>query len=65
MAYKQPRVPTMKEGTNLYGYIRELVLFLKDFCLETWTESKRHSDELSAVRKELEALKDEIAGGNQ
>lgn len=36
MAYKQPRVPPMKEG-RIVEYIRELVLFLKDFSLETWT----------------------------
>lgn len=60
MAYKQPRVPAMKEGTRLYDYIRDLILFLKDFCLETWTESKRQSEELKAMRKELDAIKDEM-----
>lgn len=41
MAFKQPRVPQMKEGGQLPGFIRELVLFLKDFCMECWTESRR------------------------
>lgn len=41
MAYKQPRVPLLKEGTKLTEYIRELVLFLKDFCLETWSAVMR------------------------
>lgn len=36
MAYKQPRVPPMKEGTRPAEYMRELILFLKDFSLETW-----------------------------
>lgn len=38
MAYKQPRVPPLKEGTGLAEYIRELILFLKDFSLETWVQ---------------------------
>lgn len=37
MAYKQPRVPPMKEGDKVVEYMRELILFLKDFSLETWT----------------------------
>lgn len=41
MAYKQPRVPPYNEGTSLYSYIRELILFLKDFCMETWAAAKR------------------------
>ena len=35
--YKQPRVPPMKEGDRIVDYMRELILFLKDFSLETWT----------------------------
>ena len=32
MGYKQPRVPMLD------GALRELTLFLKDFCMETWTQ---------------------------
>lgn len=46
MAYKQPRVPPMKDG-RLTEYIRELVLFLKDFSLETWTAVTQLQKQLS------------------
>lgn len=56
MAYKQPRVPPMKEGAKIAEYIRELILFLKDFCLETWkavTQMQRDAagDRVSSVNK--------------
>ena len=54
MAFKQPRVPQMREGTNLYTYVREIVLFLKDFCLECWAESKRQSEEIEKIKERLE-----------
>lgn len=54
MGYKQPRVPPMKGNGQLAGYIRELVLFLKDFCLESWTESKRQSEEIEKLKKQIE-----------
>ena len=54
MAFKQPRVPQMREGTNLYAYVREIVLFLKDFCLECWAESKRQSEEIEKIKERLE-----------
>ena len=56
MAFKQPRVPQMREGTNLYGYVRDLVLFLKDFCLECWRESKRQSEEIEKIKEQLDKL---------
>lgn len=54
MAYKQPRVPQMREGTQLAAYIRELALFLKDFCLESWMQSRRHGEEIEKIKKQLE-----------
>ena len=57
MAFKQPRVPQMSEGANLYAFVREIVLFLKDFCLESWTQSKRHREEIEKIRQEIEQIK--------
>lgn len=54
MAFKQPRVPQMKNSANLAGFIRELTLFLKDFCLECWAESKRQSEEIEKIKQRLE-----------
>ena len=36
MAFKQPRVPEYREADGAGRYIRSLVLFLKDFCMECW-----------------------------
>lgn len=41
MAYKQPRVPAYPQDGQLGEYIRELILFLKDFCMETWRQIGR------------------------
>jgi hypothetical protein len=57
MAFKQPRVPQMREGTRLAEYVREIVLFLKDFCLEAWTQSKRHGEEIEKIRQDIEQIK--------
>ena len=37
MAYKQPRLPPLHEGERPADYLRGLILFLKDFCMETWS----------------------------
>lgn len=62
MGYKQPRVPPMKGDMQLTGYIRELVLFLKDFCLESWMESRRMSEEIAEIKMRLEEKGTETRG---
>lgn len=44
----------MKGNGQLAGYIRELVLFLKDFCLESWMESRRMNEEIAEIKKRLD-----------
>lgn len=61
MAFKQPRVPQMSEGTNLYAFVREIVLFLKDFCLEAWAQSRRHSEEIEKIREEIERIRETMS----
>ena len=61
MAFKQPRVPQMREGTNLAGFVREIVLFLKDFCLECWTQSRRQDQEMEKIRAEIEKIKETLS----
>ena len=51
MAFKQPRVPEYRESDGTGKYIRSLVLFLKDFCMDVWTANKQRSGEIDAVRK--------------
>lgn len=62
MGYKQPKVPLMKGDMQLAGYIRELVLFLKDFCLESWTESRRMSGEIAEIKRRLKEKQTETRG---
>jgi hypothetical protein len=53
MGFRQPRVPQMREGAPLTQFVRELALFLKEFCLESWTQSKRHGEEIENIKKQL------------
>lgn len=36
MAFKQPRIPEYRESEGTSKYLKSLVLFLKDFCMESW-----------------------------
>lgn len=56
MAYKQPRVPQMREGTNLASFMREIVLFLKDFAMETWTTVRAQEEEIRRLRAQIEEM---------
>lgn len=49
MAYKQPRIPPLREEEGAGAYLRELILFLKDFCLETWLA-------VTKIKKQMDAL---------
>ncbi len=62
MAFKQPRVPPMREEERLAEYIRELILFLKDFCLEAWMDSRKKEAQMQAMQEEIRALKARIDG---
>ena len=56
MAFKQPRVPEYRESEGTGKYIRSLVLFLKDFCMDVWTANQERSREIDAIRARLSAL---------
>ncbi len=60
MAFKQPKVPPMREEERLAEYIRELILFFKDFCLEAWTQSRRQEAQIKALTQEMTALKERL-----
>lgn len=46
----------MKEG-RLTETIRELILFLKEFCMETWKIVIRQGEEIKALREEIAAIR--------
>ena len=56
MAFKQPRVPEYRERDGADGYIRSLVLFLKDFCMDVWTANQERSREIDAIRARLSEM---------
>jgi len=57
MAMKQPKVPPMREKDRLEQTVRELVLFLKDFCMESWAEHRRQGEQIARLRKEIDGMK--------
>ena len=59
MAYRQPRVPQMREGDSVQTYVRELMLFLRDFCMAAWNSDRRKDEVIRALRRELDALRGE------
>ena len=56
MAFKQPRVPEYRESEGTGKYIRSLVLFLKDFCMDVWTANNQRSGEIDAVKGGLSGI---------
>ena len=62
MAFKQPRVPEYREAEGMEAYIRTLVLFLKDFCAETWTANRKQTAALGKEAQRLEGIREEIEG---
>ena len=57
MAFKQPRVPEYRESDGTVRYIRSLVLFLKDFCMDVWTANRQREREIEVLRREVDSLK--------
>ena len=62
MAFKQPRVPEYREREGTDRYIRSLVLFLKDFCMDVWTANREIHREISEIRERLTELGSKIDG---
>lgn len=56
MGFKQPRVPEYQRGESVETYIRTLILFLKDFCLETWTQSRTHGKGIDETRRDINGI---------
>ena len=56
MAFKQPRVPEYRESEGADRYIRSLVLFLKDFCMDVWTANNQRTGEIDAVKGGLSGI---------
>ncbi len=55
MAFKQPRVPQETGGT-LVAYVRNLTMFLRDFCMASWNADRLKDAEIEKIKKRLDAL---------
>ena len=56
MAFKQPRVPEYRESEGTGKYLRSLVLFLTDFCMDVWTANRERRREIDEIRVRLSEL---------
>ena len=56
MAFKQPRVPEYQESEGVVRYLKTLTQFLKDFCQEAWTASRRTDKLLAELKSTTETL---------
>lgn len=57
MAYKQPRVPQLRES-DAQEWMRETNLFLRDFCMASWDADRRKDEEMERMKKRLSALEE-------
>lgn len=56
MAFKQPKVPELRENGGTDRYIRSLILFLKDFCMDAWTANRQRAREIAEMKARLSGL---------
>jgi hypothetical protein len=56
MRYEQPRVPELRDGGNTYMALRELIRFLKGFCLAVWRNDCSTEKEISDLEKRVRKL---------
>ena len=56
MAFKQPKVPEYRESDGTDRYIRSLILFLKDFCIDAWTADRQRIREIGELEARLSRL---------
>ena len=54
MTFKQPRVP--QESGRLAEYVRNLEMFLRDFCMASWNADRMKDAEIEKIKKRLDAL---------
>lgn len=53
MAYRQPRVPEYRERDDVKGYMKPLILFLKEFAMSAWRANNARIREIEAVRRAI------------
>lgn len=56
MAYREPKVPQIHEGTPLPAALRALILFLREDCAASWNADRKKDEEIRAIKRRLDAL---------
>lgn len=56
MGYEQPRVPLIREGENLFMYVKELVRTLRATLQAAWKSDQLKDEEIKAIKERLSKL---------
>lgn len=65
MAFKQPRVPEYRENENVNKYLKALVLFLKDFCQDSWTASRNAGKAIEKAQSGVDGISYPVTSVNK
>ena len=57
MAYKQPKIPQIREG-DAAGSLRALILFLREDCMAGWNADRQKDEEIEKIKKRLQNLEE-------
>ncbi|MBE5798327.1 MAG: hypothetical protein E7321_00040 [Clostridiales bacterium] len=58
MAFEQPRVPEFPHGGNVYTTLRNLILFLKGFCMASWKANNNRIREIKELKERISKLEE-------
>lgn len=61
---KQPRVPEYRASEGTEAYIRRLILFLKDFCQEAWTQSRAQDKAIDGAQQGIDGIRYPVTSVN-
>lgn len=56
MGYEQPRIPLMREGENLYTFVKELCRALRMTLTAAWKSDQLKDKEIDDIKKRLKKL---------
>lgn len=56
MAFKQPRVPKYHGREEEKAYLRTLVLFLTDFCMDVWTAYRAQQQAMDRLTQRMDEM---------
>ena len=63
MAFKQPHVPEYREQDGAGRCLRNIILFLKDFCMEAWQAVRMQEKRMDEMERRIRALEGRESNG--